>query len=117
MQIISNEVDKYFRSRVIDRSWFSRHLKPDIEMPDDGFGPQKMSGIKIDEESIIQLSDDLYGFSGSGKVLFKDKTSEVGTSAEVEFGGQAITITADDRTRVEGVLLTRLHRISDILPN
>lgn len=116
-QIIANEIDKYFRSRIIDCAWFSRHLKPDIEMPDDGFEPQNMSYIKIDEESIKQLGDDLYGFSGSSKVLFKDKASTIGTSINVEFGGQAITITADDRTWVKNVLLTRFHRMSDILPN
>lgn len=115
-QVIAIEVDKYFRSGIIDGGWFSHHMNPDIEMPGDGFEPHKMSDIKINEESIKQLRDDLYGFSGSAKVLFVDKVSPVGTSANVEFAGQALTITAADRTKVEDMLLTIFHRTTDILP-
>lgn len=116
-QVIAIEVHKYFISGRIDGGWFSRHLNPDIEMPDDGFEPQKMSDIKIDEESIKPLRDDLYGFSGSAKVLFVDPASSVGTSANVEFAGQALTTTTNDRTKVEDVLLTGFRRTTDIIPN
>lgn len=102
---------------MIDAGWFSRHLKPEVEMPDDGFEPRKMSEIKIDEESIKQLRTDLYALSARAKVLFVDKASTVGTSANVEFAGQALTITAADRTKVEDMLLTSFHRTTDILPN
>ncbi len=75
-----------------------------------------MSEIKIDEESIKQLRDDLYGFSGSAKVLFVDKASSVGTSANVEFAGQVLTISEAGRTKIEDLLLTSFHRTTDILP-
>ncbi len=96
-QVIAIEVHKYFISGRIDADWFSRHLKRDIEMPEDGFEPRKMSVIKIDEDSIRKLRADLYGFSGSAKVLFVDKASTVGPSANVYFSGHAFIITSDER--------------------
>ena len=115
-QLIAIEIDKYFRMRTIDAGWFSSHIKLDIKRPDDGFEPQSMSKIKIDENSIDPIQNDINGFSGSAMVLFEDKASKIGSHAKVEFGGHADTKTESDRTWVKDVLLTNFHRITEIIP-
>lgn len=114
--VIANEVEKYFLIRRINRSWFSQHLDPLVELPDDGFEPHNMTDIKIDKESIKGLGKDLYVFNGRSTVLFKDKASGVGSDAEVEFGGEAYTSTGEGRTLVDEILLTSFHRTTDLLP-
>ena len=115
-QLIAIEIDKYFRMRTIDAGWFSSHIKLDIKRPDDGFEPQRMTKIKINQDSIKTIQDEVYGFRGNATVLFNDKASNVGCYAEVEFNGKAYTITAPDRTSVKDVLLTGFHRTTDIIP-
>ena len=102
--------------RTIDASWFSSHIKLELERPDDGFEPQSMSKIKIDQNSINPIKNDKYGFSGSATVLFEDATSKIGSHAEVEFSGQADTKTESERTWVKDLLLTSFHRTTDIIP-
>ncbi|MDE6561966.1 MAG: hypothetical protein K2K75_11350 [Muribaculaceae bacterium] len=63
-QLIAIEIDKYFRMRTIDAGWFSSHIKLDIKRPYDGFEPQNMSKIKIYENSIDPIQNDIYAFSG-----------------------------------------------------
>lgn len=115
-QRVSIEIDKYFRSQHIDSVWFSGHIDLSIIRPDDGFEPQSISDIKICQESIELIEKDHYRFTGSGKVLFEDKASNVGSNAEVEFGGEAITKTVDVRMYVDDICLTTFNRVSDIIP-
>lgn len=116
-QLISIEIDKYFRMRSIDAGWFISHLNQEIERPDDGFEPQRMSKIKINQDSIISIQDEIYGFSGSASVLFKDNASNVGCVAEVAFRGQAYTTSEFGRTSVKDLVLTSFHRTTDIIPD
>lgn len=115
-QLIAIEIDKYFRMRTIDACWFSSHINVETTMPDDGFEPQSMSKFKIDQDGIDPIQDDIYGFSGNATVLFEDKTSKIGCHAKVQLGGQAITVTASDRTWVKDIVLTSFHRTTDIIP-
>ena len=115
-QLIAIEIDKYFRMRTIDAGWFSSHLNPDIKRPDDGFEPQRISKVKISQDSIMSLQKDIYVFSGTAIVRFQDKASQIGCSADVEFAGKAFTLTSDERTWVEDVMLTAFHRTTDIIP-
>ena len=115
-QLNAIEIDKYFRMRTIDAGWFSSHIKMEIERPDDGFEPQSMSKIRIDQESIKHIQCYLYGFSGNATVLFEDRSSKLGSHAEVEFNGQADTKTESGRTCVKDLLLTSFHRTTDFIP-
>ena len=115
-QLIAIEIDKHLRMRTIDTDWFSSHINLDIAMPDDGFEPQSMSNINIDQESVKIIQDDLYGLAGNVKVLFEDKTSKIGSCVKVEFFGQVRTVTVSDRTWVKDVILTSFHRTTDIIP-
>ena len=115
-QIVSVEIDKYFRNPYIDSRWFTVHIDLAIERPDDGFKPQSISDITINQESIRLVNKDLYEFSGTGKVLFRDKASKIGRRAEVEFGGQAITETKHDHMSVKDILLTTFHRTTALIP-
>lgn len=116
-QVIANEIDKYFKSISVNHQWLSSHIRLDIEMPDDGFESEKMSGIKINEDSISQIGSDKFVFRGEGKVLFIEKVSKVGTKAEVEFKGIAFTVIINGRLLVTDVILTSFHRITDLLPH
>lgn len=75
-----------------------------------------MSKIKINQDSVKIIQDEVYGFSGSATCLFKDKASNVGYCTEVEFNGQVSTITKYGRISVKDVLLTGFHRTTDIIP-
>lgn len=115
-QLVAIEIDKYFRDPFIDSRWFHAHTNLAIERPDEGFEPQSISKIKINQESIEPIVKDIYGFSGRGVVLFRDKASKVGCKAEVEFGGRANTDTKGGRMSVTDIHLTTLHKTTDVIP-
>ena len=115
-KLIAIEIDKYFRMRTIDAGWFSSHIKLGIERPDEGFEPQRMAKIKINQDSITPIKDEVYGFSGSATGLFKDTSSKVGCYAEVEFRGLAYAITEFGRTYVNDLILTSFQRTTNIIP-
>lgn len=115
-QLIAIEIDKYFRNPTINSKWFSEHIKLEIERPDDGFEPQIMSKIQINQDSIKLIKDNQFRFSGIATVLFEDNVSKLGNHAKVEFGGQASIDGVSDRIWVKDVVLTSFHLTTNIIP-
>lgn len=107
-QIMAIEIDKYFRSTTVNKSWFSDHLKSTIEIPNEGLEPHGISNVIINEESIEPDRADVYSFSATAKVRFNDCMSGISLHTPVKIAGHAETATSNERTFVKNIVLTNM---------
>ena len=107
-QIIAIEIDKYFRSKTMDKDWFSDHLKSTIELPEEAIVPQGISNVIINEESIEPVNPDIYCFSATASVCFKDRASGINVHSPVKMDGCAEIGTRNERTFVKDIVITSL---------
>lgn len=107
---------RYFKIHTIDSEWLSKHLCPDIILPDDGFILVGLSEIEIDEDSIDFSDINDYVFSGYASGAYTDYTRRNIIYVPVKFGGKVHIQIDNDSEEVTDVIITRIHRTQPIIP-